>query len=231
MSTFDFNTLDATMPSLCIPRVFSSITRDRVFDTIKELNIGYINRIDMVRKTNEKGENFQRVFIHLRWFRNDVADKARMRLIDGKDIKIVYDDPWFWKVSANRAVNHHQYNNANALSRQNRSKASIQFDSMEYDDNHESSDMQAIKHRRQMNSRNKGRGRKYPQKKNQSLDSQDIASANIRQDLIIKIPGVECEAGLHMPYTPPYSPPCVDKEMSEVDVTFGPYGDKEEGED
>jgi hypothetical protein len=27
---------------------------------------------------------------------------ARERLLEGKDIKIVYDDPWFWKVSAYR---------------------------------------------------------------------------------------------------------------------------------
>ena len=26
--------------------------------------------------------------------------KARDRLLEGKEIKIVYDDPWFWKVSA-----------------------------------------------------------------------------------------------------------------------------------
>ena len=28
------------------------------------------------------------------------AESARERLINGQDIKVIYDDPWFWKVSA-----------------------------------------------------------------------------------------------------------------------------------
>jgi hypothetical protein len=30
--------------------------------------------------------------------------RARERILSGKELKIVYDEPWFWKVSANRAV-------------------------------------------------------------------------------------------------------------------------------
>jgi hypothetical protein len=230
MSTVDLSTLSETSPSLCIPRVFSNITRDRIFNTLKELNIGFIERIDMVRKSNDKGDDFQRVFIHLRWFRNDVADKARKRLIDGKDIKIVYEDPWFWKVSANRSVSRPTTSQSSPSRGNRRTAPAIQFDYVE-DDSHESS-MQAIKHRRQMNTRPKCNGRKYHPHKKFDMDSQHkvIASADLHQDLTIKIPSVECEASLHMPCTPPYSPPQVDKEMSEVDVTIGPYGDKEEGE-
>jgi hypothetical protein len=33
---------------------------------------------------------------------NENADAARGRLLNGKDIKIIYDDPWFWKISAYR---------------------------------------------------------------------------------------------------------------------------------
>jgi hypothetical protein len=87
--------------------------------------MGEIQRIDVVSKTTEKGEKFNRVFVHFkRWFANKNADMARERLLNGKEIKIVYDDPWFWKVSAYREVkkdNHHS-------DREERPRASIRFD-------------------------------------------------------------------------------------------------------
>jgi len=49
------------------------------------------------------GDKFQRVFIHIDWNNGEVASRARTRLLTGKEIKIIYDDPWFWKISANRA--------------------------------------------------------------------------------------------------------------------------------
>jgi hypothetical protein len=65
--------------------------------------MGEIHRIDIIERKNEKNESFKRIFVHFnRWFRNDDAQTARNRLLEGKDIKIVYDNPWFWKVSALR---------------------------------------------------------------------------------------------------------------------------------
>jgi hypothetical protein len=90
-------------PSLCIPRVFANITEDRIRGVLDTLDLGDIRRIDIIERKNEKGEMFKRVFVHFnRWFRNDDAQTARNRLLEGKDIKIVYDNPWFWKVSALR---------------------------------------------------------------------------------------------------------------------------------
>jgi hypothetical protein len=68
--------------------------------------MGDILRIDLVSKTTEKGEKFNRVFIHFKkWFSNENSDTARERLLNSKEIKIIYDDPWFWKVSAYREAN------------------------------------------------------------------------------------------------------------------------------
>jgi hypothetical protein len=102
-STIDFRTLPISIPSLCIPRVFSNIDEKRVRHIFDQLNMGIIERVDIVSKTTEKGEKFNRVFVHFRrWFSNSNADTARERLLNGKEIKIIYDDPWFWKVSAYR---------------------------------------------------------------------------------------------------------------------------------
>ena len=95
--------LPINVPSLCIPRVYPNITESRIRKILDELKIGIIDRLDIVSKTTEKGEKYNRVFVHfVRWFKDGNAEIARERLVNGKDIKIIYDDPWFWKVSMYR---------------------------------------------------------------------------------------------------------------------------------
>lgn len=104
-TAIDFRTMPINVPSICIPRVFPNIDERRIRRVFDELNMGEIDRVDIVRKQTEKGENFNRVFVHFkRWASGGNADVARERLLNGKEIKIVYDDPWFWKVSASRAT-------------------------------------------------------------------------------------------------------------------------------
>ena len=123
----DFRTLPDFLPSMCIPRVYPNISEGRIRKIFDELNIGVIERVDIVSKATEKGERFNRVFIHMdRWFHNSNAYAARERLLGGKDIKIIYDDPWFWKVSAYKPGEGSNNNNNN---NNNKKKATIQFDS------------------------------------------------------------------------------------------------------
>jgi|LauGreSBDMM110SN_4_FD.fasta_scaffold151342_1 hypothetical protein len=87
--------------SLCIPRIKSNITRDYVKKVFDKFSFGKISKIDMVCKNMEK---YQRVFIHFeKWNETDRAVRARQILESGKDIKVVHDGEWFWKVSLNRA--------------------------------------------------------------------------------------------------------------------------------
>ena len=98
--------VDMSMPSLCIPRVFSNITKERVAFVIRNVGLGEIDHIDMVPRVAENGDKFQRVFIHFKeWSQSPAAQRARERVLSGKEIKIVYDEPWFWKLSANRSSN------------------------------------------------------------------------------------------------------------------------------
>ena len=89
-------------PSICIPRTFTTIrgeqTKRAVFNTFRDLRIGHIERIDTVHKTDQKGERYCTVYIHLKWnMSNALARETRQKLLDGNDIKVVYDEPWFWK--------------------------------------------------------------------------------------------------------------------------------------
>ncbi len=91
-------------PSLCIPRVVAGVTKEHVLKIIQNLRLGIIQRIDMIQKKTEKGELFSRVFIHFsKWNNTDSANQAKERILSGKDIKVIYDEPWFWKISANRS--------------------------------------------------------------------------------------------------------------------------------
>ena len=100
----DFRTVPINVPSLCIPRVYPNINEARIRKIFDELALGTIDHLDIISKTTDKGEKFNRVFIHFRrWYTDGNAGVARERLLNGKDIKIIYDDPWFWKISVYKA--------------------------------------------------------------------------------------------------------------------------------
>ena len=88
-------------PSLCIPRINGNITEKEIRNIIDDLRLGVIRRIDINKKTKTSGNRC--VFIHFnKWFDYGNAIIARERLLNGKDIKVIYDQPWFWKISAYR---------------------------------------------------------------------------------------------------------------------------------
>jgi hypothetical protein len=110
-------TLPVNINILCIPRVRQNISESHIHTIFDDLNMGILDRIDIVNKKNDKHNNkdnnnkFNRVFIHFRqWNDSENAMIARERLLEGKEIKIIYDDPWFWKVSAYRESNSKKLN-------------------------------------------------------------------------------------------------------------------------
>jgi hypothetical protein len=103
INEIDLRTIPCNVPSLCIPRVFTNITEEMIRKIFEDLELGIIERIDIVKKYSQTGQ-FNRIFIHFKkWFSNNGnANSARQRLLSGNEIKIIYDEPWFWKVSAYR---------------------------------------------------------------------------------------------------------------------------------
>ena len=88
-------------PSLCIPRTHANIRKERIFAVIRSLGLGFIGRIDIVEKVDEKTSTpFIRVFIHFtKWFQNAQTRQFLEHLETQKSANIVYDEPWFWKVT------------------------------------------------------------------------------------------------------------------------------------
>ena len=97
---------DGDTLSICIPRAFKNTSSQRVFETFRRLNFGFIDGVDVVAKTAENGEEYVRIFVHFtRWnYSNPDAKKFREQIVKGEQVSILYDQPkpWFWKCSLSR---------------------------------------------------------------------------------------------------------------------------------
>ena len=102
--SIDLTKFQPNEPSLCISYVFSNVRRQQVWNVMKEANLGFIERIDMVKMTGKDGKKFQRVFIHFKhWFRSPDAQCARTQFINDEMLKLYYDDKWYWQLRASKS--------------------------------------------------------------------------------------------------------------------------------
>ena len=86
-------------PIICIPKVNKNINKCFINDIFNKVNLGKINRIDLINTNKSK-----RAFIHFQfWYDNERALEAKKWLTEGQDIKIIYSEPWYWKCSAFKA--------------------------------------------------------------------------------------------------------------------------------
>ena len=115
-----------TSPVLFIARAFPNITERRIRDVMDSLNLGQVERVDIKPWKNKEGKSFNKLFIHLNWNTDSETQTYIDRLNSGKEIKIVYDDPWFWKVSAYK--NNHFEGGGGAPRRRMRTKIEIPDD-------------------------------------------------------------------------------------------------------
>ena len=106
----EVNSHPPSFPSICIPRVFQNISEARIRAIFNRLKFGEIEQIDTVEIVGKDGKTYNRVFIHFKewwtsaeaqWSDADTANVIRTRymLINCQQVKMVYDDPWFWLLS------------------------------------------------------------------------------------------------------------------------------------
>lgn len=82
-------------PSICIPRIDSSISKWEISDVFNKLGIGKLKKIDVLY--NSKYDS-QKVFVHFKhWNDTERSKHIKDILNSGGNIKIVYNFPDYWK--------------------------------------------------------------------------------------------------------------------------------------
>jgi len=89
-------------PSICIPRVFAHISTQTISDIFqKKIKIGLIKKIDSIPCGGDG--KFKKIFIHFDfWYNDEKTFQLKTKFLNGNIIKVVYDNPWFWKCSLSR---------------------------------------------------------------------------------------------------------------------------------
>ena len=81
--------------TLCIPRISTSTTKKFIFDKLKRWKWGFIENI---REYNLKEEGFKMAIIKMNFNSNEQSKLYYEKLNKGATLKVVYDNPWFWRL-------------------------------------------------------------------------------------------------------------------------------------
>lgn len=90
------------MMSLYIPHVFANIGEKKMVEVFASNEIGKVNHIDLVTKIGKDRKVYHSAYVHFDyWYDNIASRNIQEKLNAGKEAKIVYDDPWYWKAYKN----------------------------------------------------------------------------------------------------------------------------------
>ena len=81
--------------SICLPWVYHGTSEKKVYSVFKNLGCGTIDNIHFL----EAGDH-QIVFVNFSdWSTDEASTEMREALENGEQVQVVYDEPWYWKVS------------------------------------------------------------------------------------------------------------------------------------
>ena len=113
----NFRTIMAStinVPSVCIPRVHSSMDGEGVAQVFNEVfGQDCVHHVDMVQREDRKtGYPFFIAYVHFGVIRDVEAfeqcggTQFLEKINADKEVRLVYRDPWFWKVRRNTKTKH-----------------------------------------------------------------------------------------------------------------------------
>ena len=84
-------------PGVYIPMLFKNITEEKLKQIFKDLDIFTPSKIDINPKKMANGHEECNAFIHVeKWHVNENAQRMRKMLMSDQEVKIVFNDPWFF---------------------------------------------------------------------------------------------------------------------------------------
>jgi hypothetical protein len=91
--------------SFYIPHVFANITKERIIEVFRKQDIGIVGSIDFVSKKDKNNISYNAAYIHFKeglgCNENSIVYNIKMCIQNGKEARIMYDDPWYWIVLKN----------------------------------------------------------------------------------------------------------------------------------
>ena len=102
------------IPSVCIPRVHYKMNSDSVAAVFNEVfGQDCVDRVDMVERKDQKtGFSFWIAYVHFAViqdedaFRDCGGEIFVQKISADQEVRLVYRDPWFWKVRRNTKTKH-----------------------------------------------------------------------------------------------------------------------------
>ena len=93
------------LPSICIPSIGTRITKNNIRHVFQSM--GGLEKIVIKRKGK-----YCSAFIYMKsWnLKSEKAIEFHKKLVDGEEINLIYDFPWFWKCRANHNIQELKYN-------------------------------------------------------------------------------------------------------------------------
>ena len=83
--------------NLCIPRMDANTTKEEVFKTLKEMKIGFIQK--MTEVPHKKDPTQKRLLMRIsNSSLNDNFTNFKSKIEEHGSIKLVYNMPWYWKI-------------------------------------------------------------------------------------------------------------------------------------
>ncbi|NBU99570.1 MAG: hypothetical protein EBS19_15410, partial [Spirochaetia bacterium] len=73
-----------------------------MMEVFESNGIGKVNHVDLITKIGKDKKVYNSAYVHFDYWYDNIASKnIQEKLNAGKETKIVYDDPWFWKAYKN----------------------------------------------------------------------------------------------------------------------------------
>ena len=96
------------LPNICISYADLSVDNKQILTVFNKLNWGKINSIEFTICSNSSKEKFYKIFIYFdKWFNK--YNEYRIKLLNNEKQYIIYQFPWFWKITKYR-YNHLKQN-------------------------------------------------------------------------------------------------------------------------
>ena len=94
-------------PSICIPSIERHITLSKILSIFEKLNLGIISKV-VIKKKSKLSSAY--IYIEKWNIQGEKGKKFYQKIIDGEEVNLIYEFPWFWKCRANHDIRELKFN-------------------------------------------------------------------------------------------------------------------------